>query len=181
MTQTLHNSSRYNLRSGLILYPVQQEAIEKLLTELAQQTPAHFVLLVDVTGQIVSSRGEQQSINLVGLGSLVAGDLAASHEIARLTGQYEDFQMVLREGQTIHTFICEAGHHLALMVQISTEVPLGWARMAINKAARRLTEIVTTPPPEGTQKKEITGNLSALKQEGLSDLFSDALDDLWVE
>lgn len=181
MTQDHHNQSRYNLRSGLILYPSQQDAIEKLLTTLFQQAPAHFILLADVTGQVVSTRGEQAKKNLVGLGSLVAGDLAASHEIARLTGQYEAYQMVLREGQTTHTFICEAGYHLALMVQVSTETPLGWARMAISKAARQLTEIAETPPADGQQPQVSDEDLEPLKQDGLSNLFNDALDDLWLE
>lgn len=181
MKREQSNSSRYNLRSGLILYPSQQEAIEKLLTDLTQQTPAHFLLLADVTGQVVSTRGEQAQKNLVGLGSLVAGDLAASHEIARLTGQYEAYQMVLREGQSTHTFICEAGHYLALMVQVSTETPLGWARMTIGKAARRLTEIADTPPAEQERIEIPPEDLEPLKQDGLSNLFNDALDDLWLE
>lgn len=181
MTHEHPNQSRYSLRSGLILYPSQQEAVEKLLTNLFQQAPAHFILLADVTGQVVSTRGEQAQKNLIGLGSLVAGDLAASHEIARLTGQYEAYQMVLREGQTTHTFICEAGHHLALMVQISTETPLGWARMAISKAARQLTEIAENPPAEQKRMEASPEDLESLKQDGLSNLFNDALDDLWLE
>ncbi len=180
MTQDHHNN-RYNLRSGLILYPTQQDAIEQLLTTLFQQAPAHFILLADVTGQVVSTRGEQVRKNLVGLGSLVAGDLAASHEIARLTGQYDAYQMVLREGQTTHTFICEAGHYLALMVQVSTETPLGWARIAISKAARQLTDISENPPADSHPPQASEEDLESLKQDGLSNLFNDALDDLWLE
>lgn len=180
MTQK-SNQNRYNLRSGLVLYPAQQEAIETLLTELVQRVPAQFILLADITGQVISTRGQKSPNNLVGLGSLVAGDLAASHEIARLTGQYEEYQMVLREGQTTHTFICEAGHHLALMVQISTETPLGWARMAISKAARQLTEIATSPPVEQMAEAIPAEDLEPFRQDGLSNLFNDALDDLWLE
>lgn len=180
MNNPLSNEGRYNLRSGLILYPDQQQAIEKILIDLIQQTPAHFVLVADVTGQVVSTRGEQESANLVALGSLVAGDLAASHEIARLTGQYQDHQMVLREGQTTHTFICEAGHHLALLVQVANETPLGWARVVIRQAARRLTDITTKAPVEGDQRN-IASSESSLGQEDLSDLFSEALDDLLLE
>ncbi len=175
---TQKQSRQYNLRSGLVLYPAQQEAIEDLLTGLAQNTPAHFILLADVTGQVISTRGGQNSKNTVALGSLVAGDLAASHEIARLTGQYQDNQMVLREGQSTHTFIGEAGHHLALLVQVSTETPLGWARMVIKKAARQLAEIAAEAPPE-QQCRPPAEALPA--EENLPDLFSDALDDLWQE
>ena len=175
---THKQSQQYNLRSGLVLYPAQQEAIEDLLTDLVQKAPAHFILLADVTGQVISTRGGQNSKNTVALGSLVAGDLAASHEIARLTGQYQDYQMVLREGQSTHTFIGEAGHNLALLVQVSTETPLGWARMIIQKATRQLAEIAAAPPPE--QQRQLPHEVLPV-EENLPDLFSDALDDLWLE
>jgi len=171
----------YNLRSGLVLYPEQQQAIENLLADLVQQTPAHFILLADVTGQVISTRGEQRQVDLVALGSLVAGDMAASHEIARLTGQYQDYQMVLREGQTTHTFICEAGHHLALLVQVSNETPLGWARMMIHKAAQQLTEIAANLPAEQPPLDITSSDETHLAQENLPDLFADALDDLLLE
>ena len=174
-----HYQSHY-LRTGLVLYPSQQEAIDKLLHKLVQQIPAHFVLLTDVTGQVISSKGNQENIDLVALGSLVAGDLAASHEIARLTRQYQADQMVFREGHTINTFTCEAGFHLALLVQASTDVPMGWARMAIRKAVQLLADVTARPPVEKGQAANAAPEL-ALQQEDLPDLFSDALDDLWLE
>lgn len=169
------------LRSGLTLYPSQQKNIEKILTELTRQISAHFILLADVSGQIIATRGdEQDKIDLIGLGALVVSDLAASHEIARLTRQYQADQMVFREGQTIHTLTCEAGYHLALMVQISTDTPLGWARMIIRKVARDLGNIANTPPPDEGQFIESSSEFS-VQEDGLADLFDDALDDLWLE
>ncbi len=179
MTQSPMQPNNYNLRTGLVLYPTQQEAMEALLDEMVQQIPAHFILLVDVTGQVISTRGGQSQNDLVGLGSLVAGDLAASQEIARLTGQYQDYQMVLREGESTHTFICGAGLHLAVMVQISTETPMGWARMLIRKAAQKLTDIADMPPAAEARPVDSTPILEP--DENLSDLFDDALDDLWLE
>jgi predicted regulator of Ras-like GTPase activity (Roadblock/LC7/MglB family) len=177
-----HNQAyqSYYLRTGLVLYPSQQEAIEEILTKLLQQVPASFILLTDVTGQVVSSRGDQENTDMVALGSLVAGDLAASHEIARQTRQYQADQMVFREGQNINTFTCEAGYHLALLVQASTEVPMGWARMTIRKAVKTLVEITTEPPAEQAQSQPNSPEV-ALYQEDLPDLINEALDDLWLE
>lgn len=166
----------YYLRSGLTIYPSQQAKIEELLAELGRKTPARFLMLTDVTGQVILSWGEQNNIDLVTLGSLVAGDLAASQEIARRVGVYEEHQTVLREGREVHILIIGAGHHLALFVQISTEVPLGWARLLINKAIDQLVEITTTLSE--TQKPTLDLELD---QADLSDLFSDALDDIWKD
>lgn len=169
------------LRSGLTIYPAQDRAINQALADLVQKTPAHLVLLADVTGQIIAARGATDEVDLTALGSLVAGDLAASQEIARLTGQYQDYQMVLREGQNIHTFIIEAGHAMALLVQITKDVPLGWGRMLIQKAAYQLADIVANLPDEASQNQTATEVEHLLAQEELSDLFNNALDDLWLE
>ena len=88
--------------------------------------------------------------------------------------------MVFREGQNINTFTCEAGYHLALLVQASTEAPLGWARMVIRKAAGELAHIAATPTKEEVKNTAAEPN-EALQQEDLPNLFSDALDDLWLE
>lgn len=173
------NQGHYTLRSGTTIYPSQSQEIDQVLIELLQRLPAHFLLLTDITGQIVAVRGEQDNIDLVALGSLVAGDLAASQEIARLTGEFQDYQMILREGQSMHSFIVEAGLHLALMVQISNEVPLGWARMLIQNGARQLAEILSKKADESEHQE--TDSIAELSQDELPDLFSDALDELWSE
>lgn len=167
----------YTLRGGLTIFPEHHQALELLLANLVQKIPARFVLLSDVSGQLISSRGDTGRINMVALGSLVAGDLAASQEIARLIGEYQDHQMILREGQTAHTFITEAGHSLALLVQVSSEVPLGWARMLIQEAARNLAEIMERAPDE----MKPTTPEPILAENDLPDLFNDALDELWLE
>jgi predicted regulator of Ras-like GTPase activity (Roadblock/LC7/MglB family) len=179
----------YRLRSGVSIQPEQNEALERLTTELLTQVPASFVLLADVAGQVVLAKGNHDAINLVMLGSLVAGDLAASQEVARLTGQYQEYQIVLREGDNFNTFIIEAGHHLALLVQVDREVPLGWARMVIKRTGQHLAEVMATKsgaPDMGRAAETAVYTLTAEEDDdgndiALSDLFSDALDDLWVE
>jgi predicted regulator of Ras-like GTPase activity (Roadblock/LC7/MglB family) len=171
----------YNLRSGISVFPEQQKAIDKILVNLRQELPAHFLLLGDVTGQIVQARGERDNIDLVALGSLMAGDLAASQEIARLTGEYQNYQMILREGSSKHTFISEVGHHLILLVQVSNDVPLGWARKFIQRTVRQVEDIMANTPLEVQQPGLEKQLAPMLNQEDLPGLFSDALDDLWTE
>lgn len=170
-----HNpfDSYTNLRCGITIYPAQDKEIDRVLSDLVQKIPAVFVMLTDVTGQIISVRGERGRIDIIALSSLVAGDLAASQEIARLTGEYQTYQMVVREGQRVNSFICEAGRYLVMFVQVSAEVPMGWARLLINAAGRKLDIILHTPVEvEARPKLEIKSD------ENLPDLFDDAFDDL---
>ena len=171
------DQSHPNFGSGLILYQDQQEALELIMNDLVDQISARFALLADVTGQLISSRGEQSQATLIAVASLVASDLAASHEIARLTGQYADYQMVLREGQTMQTFIIEVGHHMVLLVQAARETPLEQTRLIIQKTAHKLNKIVTMSSED--QSKKLLD--SYLNQEDLPDVFSSTLDDMWDE
>ncbi len=181
------SADRYNdivvLRSGLTIYPSQDKAIDAILTEMLKNIPARFVLLCDVSGQVISARGDRAGVEPVALASLVAGDLAASQEIARLLGEYQAYQITLREGKSAHTFIAEAGAHMAMLVQVDADVPLGWARMLILKNAKKLAEIISTPPEElqpESKTATITEAESLMHQEeNLTEMFGHALDELW--
>ncbi len=169
---TSRGSTKY--RSGFSLSAERIAGIQKRLDDLLSAIPARLIVLVDMTGQFVTASGEIQKVDTDALGSLVAGDLAASQEIARMTGEYQDFQMILREGQRSHIVISQAGDYLIFLVQFSKEVPLGWARKMIQNAAAEIGDLVLQPSTEATP------NLSDhLASDGLTDLFSDALDDLW--
>jgi predicted regulator of Ras-like GTPase activity (Roadblock/LC7/MglB family) len=164
---------KLKLRSGLLLYPSHIRALEIELSYLREIIPARFILLVDKSGQYVTSTGQHEGIDLTSLGSLIAGDLAASGEIARLTGEYQDFQLIMREGERTHLALSEAGRNMVFVVQFSRDVPIGWARRLIQKSAREIGIIAERSAAEGESFEK------PFPTEGLSDLFSDALDDLW--
>ncbi|MCA9935204.1 MAG: hypothetical protein KC415_14820 [Anaerolineales bacterium] len=173
----------YKLRSGIIILPDHSRKIDEQLTQLVQRVPAQFVLLVDITGQVVGAKGSHDGVNLVMMGSLVAGDLAASQEIARLMGEYQDYQIVLREGEKSHTFIADAGPYLALMVKVDAEVPLGWARMLIQQTGAKLASVLADVPeiPKEDIPTPTMDSLDTEFEDSFSDLFDAAIDDMWLE
>ncbi len=168
---------QHALRGRVVIFAEQDRAIEEVLAELVTEIPAHLVLLTDTGGQLVSLRGDRTNVDPVALGALVAGELAASQEIGRLTGEYQDYQLIIREGQQANLFIAEAGPYLVMLVKVPHGVPLGWARMLILRAARRLAEIVTQPPPEAEPEQA----LAPEEESDLAELIGDALDELWTE
>ncbi len=184
----LHETADMNrnfliLRSGLTIYPSQDQAIDHILAKMLRDIPARFALLCDVSGQVISVRGDRAGVEPVALGSLVAGDLAASQEIARMLGEYQAYQITLREGKAAHTFIAEAGAYLALLVQVAADVPLGWARMLILKNAQELAAIVETLPEELKTESDAPVPQAAESMfsdsDNLSEMFGNALDDIW--
>jgi hypothetical protein len=101
---------------------------------------------------------------------LVAEDLAAGQEIGRITGEYKSCQLALREGEKYNTFIAEAGLFLVVFILLAREVPLGWARMLIQEAARHIAEIISTP------SDEISNLKIGLDDENLQNIIGDAFD-----
>lgn len=162
-----------HLRTGITIYPSHDQAIEGLLDEFMSRCPAVFILLVDTTGLQIASRGDVSGMDLTALGSLVAADLAASQEITRITGHDRNNQLILREGTQINTFVCEAGRELALFIQVSRDVPLGWARLLIRGLSGQLSEIIATPA-EHLDELDL-----GLGDKQLSDLAEEALDSMW--
>jgi predicted regulator of Ras-like GTPase activity (Roadblock/LC7/MglB family) len=161
-------------RSGLILSRDQYNTVEKKLHTLLDMIPARFVLLVDTSGQLVSILGEHTGVEPSILGSLIAADLAASQEIARITGSFQEFQMILREGEKNHIAICEAGKEMLFLVLFGKDVPLGWARKLIQRSAQEIGAISAIQPeiPEMTEKDS---------KGDLPDLFNSALDEIWKD
>ena len=119
------------------------------------------------------SNWREERIDPHALGALIAGDLAASREIARLTGTFEDCQLVLRQGQHSHTLITEVGESFALLVQVNHDTPLGWARMLTQETARQLAQ--AAKPMQAPPK-----TLDVHPDE-LTNLLNDSLDSMWKE
>ncbi|HIE55129.1 MAG TPA: hypothetical protein EYP90_08120 [Chromatiaceae bacterium] len=184
MAFSTQSAKKYQLRSGLFILPEHDQKFNRLLSDLLRDLPAKFIMLVDITGQVILAKGEHKDTNLVMLGSLIAGDLAASREIARLTGEYQDYQIILREGQHSHSFIVEAGNYLILLIQVDNEVLLGWARMLIIKTAQQLANVVTQTTLSAAEVADMEHEIALSldkSEESLVDLFGDALDEMWGE
>lgn len=167
------SKSSIDLPSRVTIYPSQDSAIDRILSDLMERCPAQYALVAEVSGQLISVHGERDFADPVVLASLIAGDMAASREITRVTGQYQHFQFVLREGVAANTFIAEAGEYLILFLQVKKEVPLGWARMLINEASHRLGDIMASPVKDGQEIR------LDLQQNGLAEWVDDALNSLW--
>ena len=162
-----------DLPSRVTIYPSQDQAIDRLLNDLMERCPAQYALIAEISGQLVSVHGEREFADPVVLAALIAGDMAASQEITRVTGQYQHFQFVLREGLITNTFIAEAGEYLILFVQVKNDVPLGWARMLITEASHKLGEIMSSTLDD---VKDIKLNMM---QDGITEWVDDALNSLW--
>lgn len=161
-------------RLGLAVTPSQVQQMDHILSILMEDIPAQLALLIDQSGAVVCSKGDVSSNDLAVLGSLIAGDLSASQEIARLTGQYQKYQLIIREGDISNTILSEAGQDLILYLQVAKASPLGWVRIRVMEACKLLKEFTFLPT------EDISLDMEAGDIQSISDLTDNALDSMWI-
>jgi hypothetical protein len=132
-------------RSGLTIDLQQARQIESLLQDLRVALPANLLLLADTTGDVVSVHGSDDPALIIPLASLVAGDLATSQEMARLTTAQNPSAIIFREGQAFNSFVLQVDQYFVLYAQIDCDTPLNWARVLLQQSIQKIVAIMQTP------------------------------------
>jgi predicted regulator of Ras-like GTPase activity (Roadblock/LC7/MglB family) len=170
------------LRSGITINSAEKSELDFELNQLVEKAPAKFILLTDVSGQVITSCGVQNQLDLIPLGSILAGGLSASQEVALMLGDDQEYQVILHEGANANTFMSNAGPDFAFLVQLDTSVPLGWARVLILETAKKIGQMHLNHMEHESDSETDKENkdLSDFKNtDNLSDQIGDSLDSLW--
>ncbi|MCK5453581.1 MAG: roadblock/LC7 domain-containing protein, partial [Calditrichia bacterium] len=100
----------------VILTTAQFDEITKVLTELAAKTKASTILLADISGQLITQRGNTEDINTAILSALAASDFAATSEMAKLVGEDAKFKLLFHEGEKRNVYLSNIGDNFFLVV-----------------------------------------------------------------
>jgi hypothetical protein len=175
MTEQHSSDPSRQLRGGLTLSVEQVEQIQIHVDKLARAIPAKYMLVIETSGQLVCAYGERMIPDIAILGSLIAADLAASKEIASITGEYQNYQLIIREGEYTNLVISEIGKQMALMAAFTRDVPIGWARKLIQNASTEIDDLIKTP------RVNIDQADNEVEEGDLPDLYNEALSQIWKE
>lgn len=170
----MKNPMRIN--SGLSIIPSQEELIEEVLSRQFEKSQARLILLIDTSGQVVSFHGERGSIDLIALGALTAGDMAASEEIARLANVYQENQMVIRQGTKMNTIIYEADRNLILLFMVPASIPVGWMCYLVRETASQIQEVLAK-----IEKHQSAQAFDGNHHQDIKDLVNNAFDKVWKD
>ena len=109
----------------VILTAQQFDEITKVLSELAAKTKASTILLADISGQLITQRGNTEDINTAILSALAASDFAATSEMAKLVGEDAKFKLLFHEGEKRNVYLSNIGDNFFLVVVFDVSVTLG--------------------------------------------------------
>jgi predicted regulator of Ras-like GTPase activity (Roadblock/LC7/MglB family) len=164
-TKKLKDGSRQ-----IILNAKQFEGVTKTLSELAAKTKASAILFADMSGQLISQRGNTDKMNTTVLSALAASDFAATAEMAKLVGEEARFKLLFHEGEKRNVYLSNVGDNFFLVVVFDTSITLGLIRIYTKKAIQNLLALFEEAGAEEGGTKEML-------DEEFTSLLGDALDE----
>jgi predicted regulator of Ras-like GTPase activity (Roadblock/LC7/MglB family) len=164
-TRKLQDGSRQVILNGK-----QYDAITTVLSELATKTKASAILFADMSGQLISQRGNTENMNTTVLSALAASDFAATAEMAKLVGEEAKFKLLFHEGDKRNVYLSNVGEDFFLVVVFDVSVTLGLIRIYTKKAIEDLTGAIIAEESEDEKGENMIDS-------DFSTLLGDALDD----
>ena len=117
------------IRDGIgSLSEVDAEQIVLLLAAFIAETQAHSALLCDRTGRLLAKSGDTGAMDNTTFASLVAGDFAASDQLARLLGE-EEFASLYHAGEGRSMYLADVSGYSILAAVFDSKTTVGMIRL----------------------------------------------------
>lgn len=129
---------------NLVLTDDLTDKLEAILEQLYAKLPGTSLLLTDIAGRLISFTGPARKYDPVSLAALVAGNMAATTEIARQIGEQQPFQLIFHEGDENNIYLCEVGGSFLLVVVFDGSLQLGIVRLFTRQAVKELLPLADT-------------------------------------
>lgn len=155
----------------IILNAKQFDEITKVLSELAAKTKASTILLADISGQLITQRGNTEDINTAILSALAASDFAATSEMAKLVGEEAKFKLLFHEGEKRNVYLSNIGDNFFLVVVFDVSVTLGLVRIYTKKAIQSLMSVFESSESDEDAKNVIDQDFSSMLGDMLDESF----------
>ena len=115
-------------------------AITALLQRFLYDSNARCALLVDRTGQLVATVGEQPTFDPTAFATLTAADFSANDQLARLIGE-NDFNSLFHQGEKESMYLADIARRVILVVLFDNRTTLGLVRLKMKQTVDELAKL----------------------------------------
>jgi len=116
----------------------QLDTIEQILEEELIELGVQSVILIDLAGNvIVNLDNGKTNHDVYSLAALAAGNFGAVSAMANIIGEQE-FSLLFHKGETDSIHFSKVTQDLLLITIFSKEVSLGFLRLKVNEANRKI-------------------------------------------
>lgn len=150
------------------------DQFEEILTDLRGRTDAECVLLVDISGQLISKEGHLEDGDPVQVAALAAGDVSAMTELSRQIGEQNPHGSFLHEGERKSLYLFNIEDSFILIVVFRSERPVGLIRLFVRRAAECLH-------PLTDEFEEMMGQPMQVSSDDFSAGLAEELEDAFLE
>ena len=115
-------------------------AITQSLQRFLFDSNARCALLVDRTGQLVATVGEQPNFDPTAFATLTAADFSANDQLARLIGE-TDFNSLFHQGEKESMYLADIARRVILVVLFDNRTTLGLVRLKMKVVVDELAKL----------------------------------------
>jgi predicted regulator of Ras-like GTPase activity (Roadblock/LC7/MglB family) len=116
------------------------DAITTSLQRFLHETNARCALLVDRSGQLVATVGEQPTFDPTAFATLTAADFSANDQLAKLIGE-TDFNSLFHQGEKESMYLADIARRVILVALFDNRTTLGLVRLKIKDTVIELTKL----------------------------------------
>jgi predicted regulator of Ras-like GTPase activity (Roadblock/LC7/MglB family) len=139
-------------------------AITQSLQRFLYDSNARCALLVDRTGQLVATVGEQPTFDPTTFATLTAADFSANDQLAKLIGE-SDFNSLFHQGEKESMYLADVARRVILVVLFDNRTTLGLVRLKLKQAVEELTKLFDAVFARGEQASSQPGILAGADDE----------------
>ena len=115
-------------------------AITQSLQRFLHDSNARCALLVDRTGQLIATVGEQPTFDPTAFATLTAADFSANDQLAKLIGE-TDFNSLFHQGEKESMYLADVARRVILVVIFDNRTTLGLVRLKLKQTIDELTRL----------------------------------------
>lgn len=145
--------------TNLIISDRELTIITTLLTRLMSDTSASSVMLLDKSGQVVTTQGASTRQNATALGALLAGAFSSSRHVAELLGE-KDFRTIFQQGVNESIFTTMVEEQWLLVIVFDKLTHIGLVKILSKKAADELGRTLERVRSDTTRQKSSVLNIN---------------------
>ena len=123
--------------TNLIISDHELDTITDALKKLMSDTSATSVMLLDKSGQVISSLGMSTKRNATSLGALLAGAFSSSRHIAELLGE-KDFRTIFQQGVHENIYTTMVDEQWLLVIVFDKLTHIGLVKVLSKKTSEEL-------------------------------------------
>jgi predicted regulator of Ras-like GTPase activity (Roadblock/LC7/MglB family) len=117
-------------------------AILRSLQQFLYDSNARSALLVDRSGQLVATVGEQPHFDPTAFATLTAADFSANDQLARLIGETE-FSSLFHQGEQESMYLVDIARRVILVILFDNRTTLGLVRLKVKSTVEELARLFT--------------------------------------